>query len=321
MTTLQDILLNGTLQLSSALEIDFEQLQQLRTCNDVVNQRIALSSFVDQLCDAWTQIQSQCQTLVQSVYLSKSHLRLETTDERGAKLEIKLTDEELAAAPIEQLKFSRAGIQIRLEGFGEEFTPALAIIFTEKGIQIGYGINVFLCSNFTIRRADHLIRSGKNGSTEDLCTAARQWMRQTQADFEVAHAEIQALKNTEVDEAGWFEFIGRTYTQIQQMNHLRNHHQIKNVPNHLKDLPLTGAQLQKIVLESIRPAHEAYAFNSSVTNKWNLVNYGTETLKANYGNDFQTLLPTHLNWYELIRKHSFDHEATPSLLSALYNPN
>lgn len=291
------------------LNIKPEGFLKMLTYNDV-DRRFSNPWLVRACYEALQQHANGAEVVITEIHLERSSLL--KIDEKNQQV-VKVTDEELLNAPIDKLIGQRAIIKMEVQGWTEDYVPAIAISLSEKGEEIAFGGSVSICNNFTILSSDrylstyrrHRDRSRQRMTTQELLTEIGELFPQTEKIFEEDLDRIDALKAQPVSKAQWQQFVGGLFSQIHYVNRKRLNRQIASVPAKLKDLPITAGMLANISAEAVEPAHATYEFVDGYTNKWNCINYGTEQVKTEHGVSPNAVLETNANWTQLVLAHDF----------------
>lgn len=219
----------------------------------------------------------------------------------------KVSKDELLEKDIEEIAISRAIATITVQGLHNEITPSIAVNISEKGEQLAWGDSVQICNNFTILSYDKLIsnfnrnRKSSKITLEDMKRKVDEYMLETEALFEKDLKLIAIMKALPIHRREFHEFIGKIYSQVVYVNHHTINRIIKHIPMHEKQLVLNGSQLSKITVEAQIPSHSIYEWEGDYTSIWKILNFGTEVLKFQKGNDSLTVLRANRDWVKLLQ--------------------
>lgn len=295
--------------LGQTLSVKPEGFLKMLTYNDV-DRRFSNPWLVAACQMTLQQHANGAEVVVTEVHLERNSLL--KLDQENRQLS-KVTDEELLNAPIENLVGRRAIIKMEVQGWNEDYVPAIAISLSELGEEIAFGGSVSVCNNFTILSSDHHFstysrhsdRSRERMSTQELLNKVSGLFPKAELILKEDLSLIESLKAQAVTVGQWNEFLGELFTQIHWVNRKRLNRQIASVPDEIKSLPITARMLANISAEAVEPAHPVYAFVDGMTNKWNCINYGTEQVKTEHGVSPKAVLETNANWTQLILDQDF----------------
>ncbi len=296
---------NRELELPRHLYLEWPAFQKMYTKNSEVR-RLANPKLVEQLA-------SQFQDCIKD---NNSEIEIKTIIDRQSLLYIndtektlnKLTDEELLEADPGRLVAERAMAIITVKGIHDDYSPMLVVNMTDKGEEIAYGQNVEVCSNLTILHADQrysTFQKGKRMKLEEILVEANSLMSRYEKNFDDDLKIIESLKKQEVSRTQWHQFVGELYCTIHPVNSHRLNRTLHLVPESRKDLPITATELGRIIVEADSPSHEVYRWDGDITNKWNLINWGTEMLKIERGSSDKSVLRTNSRWTQMVLEQDF----------------
>lgn len=203
--------------------------------------------------------------------------------------------------PINKWLFNKVGIVIHLNHPDDhESVTAIAAAFHEKGIQVGWGQQVSMCSNFCIFGANTLYTFGEDRmGFEKLMEALKNWIMQ----FEIKRSEdlaiIDGMKKFTIDDSV-IEFqldaiVGNLYRAAVRKNYMASETRfvfnmsqtsefVQNLERKLQDHYLKVSELNEKIKAIQTPETtiveiEAAQANIEVLTLWDLYNWGTEILK------------------------------------------
>ena len=226
---------------------------------------------------------------------------------------VKATDEELLAASPDTLVASKAILTLEVRGMHDDFRPTMAINLSPEGEEIAFGNTVNICTNFTILHADrrfstlqrHRDKERPALRVQELIEAVDGIFPEVERYLEQDLALVERLKNQPVQRTEWNALLGELFSQIQYVNRQRLAANISAVPDALKKLPITASLLANIAAESMAPSHGVYAWDGDWSNKWHLINFGTEVIKLERGAPPISWMETNANWASLVMARDF----------------
>lgn len=300
----------STDKLGHVLQIAPAAFQQMLT-NNGFDRRIANHWLVEHCAEALQNALPSAQVSIASVHIERESLQGINLNNRQL---VQLSDEELLNADPNFLIASKAIVTIDVQGLGDDYRPTLAINMGPEGEEIAFGTTVNICTNFTILSANrrmstlqrHRDRSKPRLTTSDLLKQIEALIGHTEAVYASDLTAIDQLKQQPVTRRQWHELAGELFSQVHYVNRQRLARNIAAVSEEEKALPVTANLLANIVAEARQPSHEVYAWEGNETNRWNLVNFGTEQIKLQHGVPGNSWLQTSAAWAELIQQRSFN---------------
>ncbi len=315
--TLQEILTqNGKedhKKLPTALDVNKEQFSKIWRYRE--NGTWHHSSLIEEIGNTWTDSlkDNSGQVEVSELYLDTRRLYImdkETKVVRKAE-----SDQELLNTDIENLAAGGAIVQFRTAGLHDEYAPSIAINMNEKGEEIGYGLEVRICSNFNIFNAGNLISTYAKSKLADGQKATLnlpEIKKQVQGKMELTHAQfekdllmVEALKKEEVADNQFFSFLGRAFQKIEQVNYFRVQRRIAELTEDEKFLVMNAKQIAQFAVESATPSYPEYKWNNQMTNKWKILNWATEILKIKHGSDIMSVLRSNQSFTQKLLAYEF----------------
>lgn len=173
-----------------------------------------------------------------------------------------------AACPVENYLIQRIATRIQLKDNFNKMNSSVGISYTEKGIQICYGINVQVCSNMLIWGGNLMSTFGQNKMPYDrMLDAFDDWMLRHEEKRDKNKEIIIALKNREVSDQELFEVLGKLAYSAERSNHIGGN-----------GSSLNNTQVSRLI-DNIYD--EGTANGELVTRSaWDLTQWGTNNLKA-----------------------------------------
>lgn len=293
--------------LPSHLEVGWEGFKQMYTKNNSTR-RMENPKMVERLADQFDSSlggsSANGSIVIDPVIIDRKSLLAIDEDRRTLN---ELDDQELLDAPPESLVATKAMVTIRVKGVHEKYSPMLVINMTDRGEEIAFGEQVHICTNMTILHADHRFSTFGRGriSLEELLTEAARLMNRNEQIFEEDLALMERLQQERVTRSAWHEWVGELYSRIHYVNGQRLSRRISTLSAEEKELPVTATELSRILMEATTPSHDEYQWEGDVTNKWNVLNYGTEKLKLLHGSSPNTVLKANSNWANMVIQRDF----------------
>jgi hypothetical protein len=273
--------------------------------------KIANGTLFEEFGNLWSDVMHEGEIQISELFLDSSTLRI--IDPETKMIRAIAPDEVLSDLDVSMIGVGRAMGKLDIKGLHPDFNPSIAINFNELGEQIGYGINVIVCKNFTILGAERLIstyqKAHRSHSLLTLPQIKRQvkgWMMNSIEEFEKNQLLIAELKNTPVKRSDFERFMGQQFAKIEVANAFRVNRKISEITSEQKKLTINSRQLAKIAVEAYKPSHKVYDWTNDTTSKWNIVNYGTEHLKFERGSEFLNILTNNRDYVKLIQNHTFN---------------
>jgi hypothetical protein len=270
-------------RLGAALQISPEAFPRMVTRNGL-DRRIGNPWLVEACATALQDAMPTSRVTIGSVHVERKSL---CAINMGTRQLVELSDVELLATDVNNLIASRAIVTVDVQGLDAEFRPTLAINISPEGEEVAFGTTVDICTNFTIFSADrrfstfqrHRDRTRPRLTTNDLLTQINGLIQSTEDILEGDLQEIDALRHQPVTRSQWHELAGELFTQVHYVNRQRLARNISALSAEEKALPVTASLLADIVAEAKQPTHEVYAWDGELSNRRNLVNFGTEQIK------------------------------------------
>lgn len=295
-------------RLNKSIAIKPEAFMSMMTANGY-DRRISNPWLVNACAEA-LQKYTHADVQIASVYLERDSIL--KIDHKSRQL-AKVSDQELLEADVESLIGSRAIIKIVAHGLNDQIHPSVCISLNQEGEEIALGENVEICDNFTIFGAEryhstfsrHANRMQRHLSAIELLESINKLFPQTEALLEHDLKLIEHLKSQVVPRAGWYQFTGELFGRIHFVNRMRLERRISQLPREIKELPVTATLLANIVAEAESPSHSAYEWEGDLSNKWNVLNYGTELLKVEQGISPSLVLESNFQWADLVLNRTF----------------
>lgn len=295
-------------KMGKSIAIKYEAFMAMMTANGF-GRRIS-NPWLVSACMEELQRNTRANVEISSIFIERESIL--KIDDENRQL-IKVTDQELLEAEVESLIGSRVIIKIVAHGLHDEIFPSLAISLNEDGEEIALGENVSICNNFTIFGADryhstfarHADNTKQRLSTTELREVINKLFPKTEVFLEDDLKLIENLKSQPVTRPGWYQFTGELFGQIHYVNRMRLARRIKELPREVKELPITATILADIAAEAEAPAHVEYSWEQDRSNKWNVINYGTELLKVEHGISPRTVLENNFHWTDMVMKRNF----------------
>lgn len=177
--------------------------------------------------------------------------------------------------PIENYMIDRLICKIVINRNEEdsEHRSSIALSYSERGIEIAMGINVFTCTNFNIFGNKRIATFGpkKMPFKELMELAEAKWIHNIDYEYDKAIFNINALRNKQITLKDADVMFGELFRMS-----VRKNMNIKNFA------PLNQTQVAATVRNFISNEKDIY-------NMWDFTNSGTQALHI-YRNDFQNVL-------------------------------
>jgi len=297
-----------TLEGLQALKIKLTDFEKCYTYRDH-SFAVGNSGLVSEIAGRWTdRLKGTAAVEVTEIYLDpKKIMRVDTV----TKHIYPVPAHELPELEIGELAVSRAIAKISAKGFGEPaMAPAIAININERGFELAWGHQVSICQNFNILNVAHRwndyekfrgVGSNKvHFELSHLKGILKPYMEETAAHFAAELAMVEQLSVRTIDRGAFQSFMGQLFVKIEYANQMRAQRKIEQLTADEKYLPVTSRQLAAIAVESVHPNHpEVFGWRADVTDVtdvWNLINWGSEVLKAQKGADMATMLRNTAQW-------------------------
>lgn len=306
---LKNYLINTPIEVSvpKIISLQPEAFKNVWTYNE--NSIVSMPSdrIVFQLADMWQEvIGNKGWVSIEPILLDKT--RIKKVDIKNRIIQPLDDDNELLNMDESEMACSRAITRLVVHGLDNEVAPAIGISINEKGLSLGWGDNVWVCSNFNMFSDKIFSTYGKSQggkqvkklNREVLIDIFKNFMDHTEEHFEQDLAMIERCKQVQIHRYDWFAFLGEMTTQIETANEYRNQKRLDELSDEEKSLAVNSRQLADICVEARQPRHEVYAWQNDSTTLWNVINYGTEVIKVEQGTDSLKFFEQTKNWTELV---------------------
>lgn len=293
----------------AAIKINLRDFEQCYTYRD--HQFAAGNSrLVSEIMERWDErLKGTATVTINEIYIDPAKImRIDTQ----AKRIYPVSPVDVAQLELGEIAVSRAIAKVSAEGLGHQnAAPAIAINFSEKGFEIGWGHRVYVCQNFNILNTEHRWNdyekfrgAGQNKVSFDLKQLKgilTPFMDETEAHFSQAIALVERMRNCKIGRSAFQAFMGQLFTKIEYANAMRVERKIALLSAEEKSLPVTSRQLAAIAVESVQPHHpQIFGWSGDETNVYNLVNWASEAIKAEKGTDMLTILRNNAQWTEAV---------------------
>jgi len=200
---------------------------------------------------------------------------------------------------VEAHTLRRVYANIRLKDFDTpELTTNLAISYTQKGIQVGFGRNVIICHNQTMLGgdrfvADHAARVGvQKSSLEQILTTIGGWLSDAEHIIIRDDETIERMKDTILTAEQLYTVLGMLMTI-----RVANDTSIKTIRTHGNGIyPLNQAQLTKFTESLLVKQKEEGRITA-----WSFYNCATDLYKPSSA-ETSLILPQNLSMVEFMRE-------------------
>jgi hypothetical protein len=188
--------------------------------------------------------------------------------------------------PIERLNIQRLVTRIilpkQIEMGGDKFNPSFAISYTDKGIEISYGTNVFACANMNIFGSSRWSTYGSARlNFEDFKTLIKAKMDTWHDAFDVNLHLIEQLQNKPMTLVRQRQEVSKIFESAVTANLAKKKDNILNITQTVK--------LQEEILA------KRIGLQSDSMTWWDFTQAGTEHLKSDR-QDMVSLFPTIQNF-------------------------
>ena len=212
------------------------------------------------------------------IYISKRH---------AARVNYKGAVEQ---CPIENYLCQRLVTKIDLKGTSKEYSTSIGISYTEKGIQLAYGMNVWVCSNLNVFGGEMYQTFGSDKLEyntlievlESKIENHQHWL-----DKYIEYTEL--LKAHKIGEKELNDIFGRLIQSATEYN-----------TNRAAVAPMNITQVVRTIEESHKSETNPL---STDNNLWDVMQWGTSILKPKT-NDMATLLPHTNKWSNFVLDYS-----------------
>jgi hypothetical protein len=203
---------------------------------------------------------------------------------------IKFSPEEIInpkePCPIERLNIQRLVTRMRVEQFttigGDKFNPAFGISYTDKGIEVVFGTNVWACQNMNIFGTDRWSTYGSNKlHFEDFKTLVKDKLRTWGDSYERNLDTILKLQSTDMPLDVQRKQVAMLFESAVQNNYAKKKDYILNITQTVK--------LQEEILA------KRIGLQTEQLSWWDFTQAGTENLKPDR-QDMVSLYPTVQNF-------------------------
>lgn len=180
--------------------------------------------------------------------------------------------------PIDQWLFDKIAVSFMIPNIGNDLVGArIGLSFDENGIQIAFGMNVHVCSNFAIM-GGQIMSTFKRGSNEPLSwdsimIVLKDWMYNLDQKMKLEIDLMNRMIETEIIEDGVVNrVIGGLYKRaIDQAYGTKA----------LAPFDTAGMSnfVQNIIKSENKVEDHTFDKNFGIRNVWDLYNYGTQIMK------------------------------------------
>lgn len=180
--------------------------------------------------------------------------------------------------PIDQWLFDKIAVSFMIPNIGNDLVGArIGLSFDENGIQIAFGMNVHVCSNFAIM-GGQIMSTFKRGSNEPLSwdsimIVLKDWMFNLDQKMKLEIDLMNRMIETEIIEDGVVNrVIGGLYKRaIDQAYGTKA----------LAPFDTAGMSnfVQNIIKSENKVEDHTFDKNFGIRNVWDLYNYGTQIMK------------------------------------------
>lgn len=193
-----------------------------------------------------------------------------------------MTAQDLLQIDVSEIAVNSAIITLKAKGLHPNFFPTLAIVMTEQGEKFCFGETVRFCSNFTVFNNKYFVDTTKAIRSIQL----KQRLNVLRKIYFLGHwkisiwiyRKIEEFKQMHISKKEFLAFMGDQHRIIEYANFSRVNGRASVLAKVETDLAINSGQLAKIAIEI--PSHPEYEWKNDYTNLWNVVNCGTEQLKA-----------------------------------------
>lgn len=296
-------------KLGNVLHIEPEGFLQMMT-NNGYHRRLSNDWIVKASLDMLQKHVSKGEAIISAVHIERESIQ--KIDPESRQL-MRVSDEELLESHTNNLIASKAIIMLTVNNLYDDYHPSMAINISPEGEEIAFGNTVQICTNFTILQADnrfstfqrHRDKSSGYLSLDALMKEVSGIFPKIETNLERDLKLIEELKQQKVHRDKWNMLLGELFSRIHYVNRQRLSRNIAALPAEVKNLPITSTLLAEIAAESVKPSHPDYFWDGDYSNKWNLINFGTEKIKLEAGVAPSTWMQTSANWAELIQERNF----------------
>lgn len=177
-------------------------------------------------------------------------------------------------APINRWRFDKAITAIKVNNIkNSEGNPSIAITLNEDGLVVAYGMNVSICSNFSIMGANTILRTYKFSDTpgmpwELMKMKIEKWTTEIEPIFALQTEVMENMKNTEIKDITVTDrVIGDLYQKAILQAYFKG-----------DATPFDTHSLSQFVQESLKQRRQEERFGT-IENVWDLYNWGTSVMK------------------------------------------
>jgi len=166
--------------------------------------------------------------------------------------------------PVENYLIQRLVTKIMIGDTEKGLNSAVAISYTEKGIQIAFGTNVHSCTNLMIWGQNLMSTFGHNKVNYDaMMDAFDDWMKRFEEKRAFSLDVIAQLKKRKVKEPELFEMLGKLIYEAERSNYSGGNGSSLNVSQTLR------------LIDNYEKERE----EKKVVTAWDICNWGTNGLK------------------------------------------
>lgn len=187
-------------------------------------------------------------------------------------------------SPVEAHLIRNLAGKIQIHELADEYSnQALAFTYSQLGIQVAFGMNVFVCSNMCIW-GEHVIQSyGKSGhSIKEIFSIVGDWMDLYEQKRAVDRSYMDRLQAIDANHNDILRLMGEFLVEANKKN-------MKNLKDDAVDVaPLNDTQVSAFAQEYIRKQRKIDSF--PVENMWDVYNIATSLLRPDRVNNFEPIL-------------------------------
>lgn len=174
------------------------------------------------------------------------------------------------SCPLQKWEFDKVLCDIAIPNIGNDHAKGhIAISFNDKGISLAMGMNITVCSNFSIL-GGNIIRTFKHGgndgySWESIKPIIQEWIRNIEQKMGVEMEIMQRMKDRVIhDEAVIDRVLGNLYKGAIAQAYQKG-----------DPVPFDTHGMSQFVQEVLRQQKD----RESIGSVWDLYNWGTEIMK------------------------------------------
>ncbi len=182
------------------------------------------------------------------------------------------------ACPVENYVVNNLTTRINIKRKGDKkHHPAIAVTYTDRGIQVGFGVNVSVCTNLCIFGgtvvSTYQVKGHDKTPFEESLRVISDWLN----DFDVLTEQnvktIEKLEKVSFEDRQVDELIGRLFTKAVNANY-----------GDKSFSPLSQNQITKLATDRLD-----FIKNNDSHTAWDFLMWGTELFKGRT-NDLTTLI-------------------------------